>query len=507
MMARPGETRFDGFGIDFGTTNSVVAVSTRSHPTPRTRALLTEGKPHPSVIWYQVSQEPRVGRQAKNNILGFSEAPGNLFISSVKRSMGKDRSFAVFNSKYHARQVGSEIFKHLKADASANHGIELASAVVTIPVDFDGRARRDIREAANQAGIHIKTFVHEPFAAIVGYCYSEKGIRKLEDREGETILVFDWGGGTLDITIGRIEGGTISELSTSGIADRSGDHFDEILANFAKSEFLERNGISAERFALQPSTRDRLRVECELRKIDLSEEDDASISLNRFFQDEGRVYDIEEYVTREKFEELIDLDVTEAVRRVDHALEAAGLRPSDIDLALLIGGTSRIPRVRKEMRDRFGTRMVEVENADSIIAEGAAIVDALDLHPVLARPICIQLSDGSHYEVFKAGALAKEEVCSKEVALFCTDNRDGQARLIVVEGSGAFKDRYTPKSVITLPVSPTLPKPYNHERVITRFVIDQDLVLRVSARAATQASGSEAEVYDLCFALKSFGDP
>lgn len=505
-MARAGLEKWDGCGIDFGTTNSVVAVSTRGTPTPRTRALMTGGIPHPSVVWYRVSEEPRVGKVAKENILGFSEDPGNHFISSVKRSLGKDQTFTIFNSKHHARQVAAEVFKHLKADASENHDVELTNAVVTIPVDFDGRARRDLRAAADQSGVHIKTFVNEPFAAIVGYCYSEKGNRSLEDREGQTILVFDWGGGTLDITIGRIEGGAILELAAGGVADRSGDHFDDILANFARTEFMERNRIAAEQFSLQPSTKDRLRSECESGKILLSKDDDASISLKSFYRDSGRDFDLEEYVTRDKFENLIHLDVTEAARRVDHLLEDAGLRPCDIDLALLIGGSSRIPKVRKEMHDRFGTRMVQVENADSIIAEGAAIVDAMHLHPVLARPVCIELSDGSQYEVFKAGELAKTEVCSKEIALFCTDNRDGQARLIVKEGAGLFKDRFATKCALSIPVSPNLPKPYNHERVIARFVIDEDLVLHVSAKAATQGAGSKAEICDLRFALKSFGD-
>jgi molecular chaperone DnaK len=203
---------------------------------------------------------------------------------------------------------------------------------------------------------------------------------------------------------------------------------------------------------------------------------------------------------------MIQPDVDEALATMHRVLERAGLRPTDVDLALTIGGTSRIPTIRKEMHDRFGTTMVHVKNADSVIAEGAAVVDAMNLHPVLARPICVELSDGSHYEVFKAGEIAKREICSKEVAFFCTDNRDGQARLIVKEGTGPFKDQFAPKCVLSVPVSTSLPKPYNHERVTAKFVVDDDLVLRVSAKAATQASGAEGEAYDLCFALKSFGE-
>jgi molecular chaperone DnaK len=213
-----------------------------------------------------------------------------------------------------------------------------------------------------------------------------------------------------------------------------------------------------------------------------------------------------EGISRAQFEAMIQRDVEEALATMHSVLERAGLRPADVDLALTIGGTSRIPRIRKEMHDRFGTTMVHLENADTVIAEGAAIVDAMNLHPVLSRPICVELSDGSHYEVFKAGEIAKHDVCSKEVAFFCTDNRDGQARLIVKEGGGPFNDRFDNRVVLPVPISSELPKPYNHERVTARFVIDDDLVLRVSAKGATQAEGREGEVYNLCFALKSFGD-
>ena len=452
LMTEQRKANHEGIGIDFGTTNSIVARSIRANPKPHTVALLTsEGKPHPSVVWYSAGGEPKVGRIAKDNIYGYSEAPGNMFIPSIKRSLGKDLSFSIFGTKHHTTDVAAEILRHLKTDAQANHDLDVASAVVTIPVDFDGRARRDLRRAANKAGIHIKTFVHEPFAAIVGFCFSEREPRQLSERNGETFLVFDWGGGTLDITVSRIEGDTISELATAGISNRSGDHFDETLANFAKSEFMNRHQIAVDQFVIQPSTKDRLRTECESGKIILSEDYDVMIALSSFYRGDDRVFSLEELVTRERFGALIQRDVVEAMVQVDKVLETAGLRPSDIDVAMLIGGTSRIPCVRKEMHDRFGTKIAQVENADSIIAEGAAIIDALDLHPVLARPICLELSDGSHYEVFKAGALAKPEICSKAVALFCTDNRDGQARVIVKEGVGPYKDHFSTKCVLSVP--------------------------------------------------------
>jgi molecular chaperone DnaK len=504
-MARTRSGKPDGFGIDFGTTNSVVAISSKGTPIPRTTSLLADGLPHPSVVWYQVGHEPVVGRTAKNNMLGFAEAPGNFFVSSIKRSLGKDSDVSIFGTKHPVWEIASEVFKHLKHDAHTE-GIDLNHAIVTVPVDFDGRARRELRKAADHAGIFVKTFVHEPFAAVVGYLYSEKEAEKLAEREGQIILVFDWGGGTLDITVAKIQGGMVCQLENAGLADRSGDYFDGLLANYAKAEFRNRNQVPADQFILQPSAKDRLRTECELRKIDLSSKDEASIRLRHFYQADGRVLDLGESVTRAQFEEMIQRDVEGALVTMHGVLERAGLRPADINLALTIGGTSRIPRIRKEMHDRFGTTMVHVENPDTVIAEGAAIVDAMNLHPVLARPICVELSDGSAYEVFKVGEIAKRDVCSKEVAFFCTDNRDGQARLIVKEGGGPFKDQLDTRLVLSVPVSSKLPKPYNHERVTARFVIDDDLVLRVSAKGATQAEGKEGEVYNLCFALKSFGD-
>ncbi|MBS0264829.1 MAG: Hsp70 family protein [Planctomycetes bacterium] len=503
-MNRPVKSRIDGIGIDFGTTNSVVATAVNMTEKMLTTPLLADSRPHPSVVWYRASEGPTVGRRAKEQIHGYSDAPGNLFFSSIKRHLGKEREFSIFGKKHPARDIAAEIFRYLKQDAKTRHHVELEHAVVTIPVEFDGRARRDLRRAANQAGIHIRTFVHEPFAAIVGYCLSDRQPKSLEARDSEKILVFDWGGGTLDITVGEIAGGMITELATSGTRERSGDHFDEILGNFSRSLFLDRHQLNVEELGLSPSIRDRMNVESELRKIDLSTAESVYFGLKSFCRVNERSYDLYEQVTRSQFNSLIESDVKDAIHKVDETLVRAGLNPSDIDVALLIGGTSRIPLIRQEMFDRFGTRMVEVPNADSIIAEGAAIVAALNMHPVLAAPISLELSDETNHPVFDSGAIAKPEACQRQVSLFCTDNRDGMARLIVKEGARRNNQQYTTKGIVAVPVNSELPKPYDHERVTARFTIDEDLILRVAGHAATQRRGAEMEVYDLRFALKYF---
>jgi molecular chaperone DnaK len=189
--------------------------------------------------------------------------------------------------------------------------------------------------------------------------------------------------------------------------------------------------------------------------------------------------------------------------KVDHALQRCRLQRSDIDLALMIGGTSKIPRVNREMHDRFGAKLKCPENPASIIAEGAAIIDALGLQPVLSRSIAVELSDGSMLPILSAGEVVKPESCEREVTFYCTDNRDGQARLVVKEAAQSTSSDYITKLVLPFPVSSALPKPYNHERVIVRFRIDENLILHVTAKAATQTEPVNAEVYDLCFALKS----
>ena len=224
-------------------------------------------RPHPSVVWYQPNRSPIVGTEAKRNIFGFAEAPGNVFISSIKKSLGHDTAFSIFGKMHSVDEIAAEIFQHLKQDAEVHHNADLSEAVVTIPVEFDGRSRRELRRAADRAGIHIKAFVHEPFAAAVAHFYSQKSGRTLSDREGETVLVFDWGGGTLDITVARIMRGVVSELAAVGIPDRSGDHFDEVLGNSVKTTFLNSNRIPADELLLRPGVRDRLRAECESAKI------------------------------------------------------------------------------------------------------------------------------------------------------------------------------------------------------------------------------------------------
>lgn len=495
-----------GVGVDFGTTNSVVALYDkklkRTEPLTNRRNL-----PHPSVVWYKADGSVKVGTEAKENLMGYSNVEGNAFVYSVKRKLGKETSIHVFGRKIPTYEVAAEIFRYLREEAAnRKSAYEINEAVVTVPVYFDGFARKELREAADQAGIFIKNFVHEPFAAIVGYCVQRGTGLQADLMQNQIILVFDWGGGTLDITLVQIAAGGALELATAGLEDKAGDYFDEKLMKFARSALLDELSMDATKLNISPSDLDRLRAECERAKIGLSTQSREAIRVASICRRDAKIIDMDLPIARTEFNELIENDVDESLSEVRRALETANVNAKEVDQVLLIGGTSRIPLVRDRLRDLFGHRIVEVQNANTIIAEGAAVVDAEGLQPSMGRSISVELSDGTLYEVFKGGLVADTNVCRKKINFFCTDNRDGEAKVVVKDLAGRVSaTRPMLKNVLSIPVSSSLPKPYQHERVTVDFVLDDDMVLHISGKGATQDQGASCQIYDLCFGLKLQG--
>jgi molecular chaperone DnaK len=312
-----------GFGIDFGTTNSVVASCDSS-----TRRVLplpdSSGRPHPSVVWFRADGTVIVGRKAKNNLNSFADEAGNAFVTSIKRQLGKGKSYRIFGQPKSAVEIAREIFIHLRKHAKDQHDLTVDSATVTIPIYFDGNSRRELREAADQAGVYIKTFVHEPFAAVVGYCHSGDGSR-LEQLEGRNILVFDWGGGTLDITVAGIRSGKMIQLARGSLSDRAGDHFDYKLHQLTLSRFLDKHNLRPPDVRLGPSAKDRYLAECERSKIALSDLQTDQVEVAQAIDSDHKVYDIEENITRGDLETLIQIDVRDALAEVDRAVEEAHL--------------------------------------------------------------------------------------------------------------------------------------------------------------------------------------
>lgn len=495
-----------GFGIDFGTTNSILAFHKPAGRVTTACRDIETSMPHPSVLWYRPGEPTKAGATAKTHVSRFSGVPGHTFIQSVKQHLGKAESFDVCGTNKPAREVASDLFRFLLDDARSHHGVSPQSGVVTIPLYFDGHARRELRRAAGDAGFHVTAFLHEPFAALIGYVCKKKSRTELRRMAGQNVVVFDWGGGTLDVTVARIGEDQIAELATAGLPTFAGNYFDHLLASHVRREFFDDKGIAADTVVIPPGAKDRFLAETERCKIALSREASDTMQAASYCQYRDREYDLSQSVTRVDFEREIRPTVDMACRLVDKALESAGITARQVDMCLLVGGTSLIPLVQREMRERFGHTIVTIPDADSIIAEGAAIADAYGMHSAFADTIALELSDGTYHSIFRKGELAIPSTCSRSLNLFCTDNRDGQARIILglYDSTRRAFDR---KSTVVAPVSPDLPKPYQHERISLDMTVDQDLVLGVQAKAATRSleDAVRVELVDLRYAVSLAG--
>lgn len=488
-----------GFGIDFGTTNSVAAVFNGREVTP---FVDNNNLPHPSVIWYRGDSQPIIGRKAKDQIRDFENTAGNKFIKSIKSQIQKEEEFEIFGKPKYTWQVASEIFRFLKEDAQSRYRNfpTLKEAVVTVPLYFNGKQRRAIRKAAELAGITVKTFIHEPFAAVVGYLLADKNQWKALKQKKENILVFDWGGGTLDITLVKLDSGCLHEVSTVGANDKSGDYFDELLMSYVIDTFQKEKGINSENFRIDLGVASLLLHEVEFAKIDLSRTNNASIELFDFYLYNQRNYALSQDIERSQFESLIEMQINDAMKLVDQALHNARIQASQIAQVLLIGGTSRIPLLINEMHKTFGvTKVVQLPNADTVIAEGAAIIAYHNWQPYLVQPICIQLADQSYYSVFDSGTILKPETAQKEVVFFCTDNREGEGKLIITTNLSG--QRHQVKKIINVPISKVLKNIYQ-EKVLADFTVDRDVILRISAKGSIADKPVYTDIHDLCYGLR-----
>ena len=298
------------FGIDFGTTNSLAAVVEGEGAIA-----LTDGdKPHPSVIWYRGS-DIVVGREARNHLDRDEggEPPG--FVRSPKMKLRREGPIHVDGRTVDPREAVALVLKHLKNHAAASRagaeGYEIDRAVMTIPIDFGGQQRRDLRVAARAAGIAVVQFVHEPAAALYAHIRSmpeDERNRKLADLDGRFVLVFDWGGGTLDITLCKIQVGVIMQVMNAGDNEIGGDQFDLRLRNLFKEKHIRRHGLANAgdlNAHEQSGMSAKLLTQCELAKIELSNEeiDSTDIYIANYMRAEGAARNLEEQVTRDELEE------------------------------------------------------------------------------------------------------------------------------------------------------------------------------------------------------------
>ena len=343
-------------GIDLGTTNSVVAVMEGGEPVVIANA---EGnRLTPSVVGFSKTGERLVGQVAKRQAISNPDRT----ISSIKRHMGSDHKVQIDDKNYTPQEISSMILQKLKTDAEAYLGEKVLQAVITVPAYFTDSQRQATKDAGTIAGLDVLRIINEPTAAALAY-----GMDKGEDH---TILVFDLGGGTFDVSILELGDGVFEVKATSGNNRLGGDDFDERVMKWLVSEFKKDSGIdlSADKMALQ-----RLKEAAEKAKIELSNLMTTSVNLPFITADASGPKHLDLTLTRAKFDELT-VDLVEATMGpTRQAMTDAGLSPKDIDKIILVGGSTRIPAVQEAIKKYLGKEPHRGVNPDECVAVGAAI--------------------------------------------------------------------------------------------------------------------------------------
>ncbi len=343
-------------GIDLGTTNSCVAVLEGGEPKVIPNA---EGnRTTPSVVAFKGDEE-LVGEVAKR------QAVTNVknTISSIKRKMGTSEKVEANGKKWTPEEISAKILAKLKKDAEAYLGEKVTKAVITVPAYFNDAERQATKNAGKIAGLEVERIINEPTAAALAY-----GLDKQDKLQ--TILVYDLGGGTFDVSILELGDGVFEVKATSGNNRLGGDDFDQRIVDYLVSEFKKENGIdlSKDKMAMQ-----RIKDAAEKAKKDLSSMTNASISLPFIAQNDDGPVHMDVTLSKAKFEDLCRDLFDSTLEPVRKALKDAKLKASDIDKVILVGGSTRIPYIQELVKKELGQEPNKSVNPDEVVAMGAAI--------------------------------------------------------------------------------------------------------------------------------------
>ncbi|MBQ3441923.1 MAG: molecular chaperone DnaK [Selenomonadaceae bacterium] len=343
-------------GIDLGTTNSVVSVIEGGEPTVITNP---EGsRITPSVVGFTKDGQRLVGQLAKRQAVSNPDRT----ISSIKRHMGENYKVSIDNKNYTPPEISAMVLQKLKADAEAYLGETVKQAVITVPAYFNDAQRQATKDAGTIAGLEVLRIINEPTAAALAY-----GLDKDND---ETILVFDLGGGTFDVSILELDEHTFEVKATSGDTHLGGDDFDKKIMDWMVAEFKRDNGIDLSKDKMSAQ---RLIEAAEKAKIELSSMTSTNINLPFITADATGPKHLDLTLTRAKFDDLTRDLVERTMGPTRNAMKDAGLTGKDIDKIILVGGSSRIPAVQNAIREILGKEPSKGINPDECVSIGAAI--------------------------------------------------------------------------------------------------------------------------------------
>lgn len=489
-------------GIDLGTTNSVVAVMEGSSPNVIAN---TEGaRTTPSMVGFSKDGERLVGQAAKRQAV----TNPNKTVFSIKRFMGRrpeevdeENKMVPFevapsddgnsvkvkidDRQYSPPEISAMVLKKMKQTAEDYLGQKVEEAVITVPAYFNDSQRQATKDAGEIAGLKVRRIINEPTAAALSYGLDKKG-------ENMTVAVFDLGGGTFDISILEIGDGVFEVKSTNGDTHLGGDNFDKRLIDYLADEFNKQEGIDLRK---DPMALQRLREAAEKAKIELSQslQTDVNLPFVTATQDGPKHLDIK--ITRAKFESLCEDLFNKTKAPIEKALKDAGISSSEVDQVILVGGSTRIPKIQGIVKDYFGKDPSKGVNPDEVVAIGAAIqagVLAGDVEDVLLLDVTpLTLGIETLGGVFTSMIPANTTIPTKKTEIFSTA-ADSQTSVEIHALQGERSMAKDNRSLGRFHLDGIPPAPRGVPQVEVTFDIDANGILSVYAK--DKATGKEQNI-------------